>query len=100
MELSVSNQQMVLRRDVPISKHHMPVPQPMSNMRFGRLSGANQFLLRKRALIMTCCMFNRSFSCWTRLVSHVRIGAHRDKEGQAYRVIWERICYVDVSTWS
>jgi hypothetical protein len=52
-------------QDIPISRHHIPVPQPMSKTRFGRLSGANQFLFLNRAFIMTCCMFNRSFSCWT-----------------------------------
>jgi hypothetical protein len=48
--------------DVPISRHHLPVPQPMSSTRLGRLSGANQFLWPNSAFMMTCCMSSRSFS--------------------------------------
>jgi hypothetical protein len=49
---------------VPISRHHLPVPHPISSMRFGRFSGANQFLCWNSALIIACCMSRRSFSAW------------------------------------
>jgi hypothetical protein len=55
-----------LRQYVPISRHHFPVPHPISSMRFGRLSGANQFLWPNSAFIMACCMSSRSFSACVR----------------------------------
>jgi hypothetical protein len=50
------------RRDIPISMHHLPVPQPMSSTLLGRLRGANQLRWLNRALKMACCMSSRTFS--------------------------------------
>lgn len=77
--------------NLPISKHHLPVPQPMSSTRFGRLSGANQFFCPNNAFMIACCMSSRSRSGY--MVEGQRADLGGTGQRVRYLVVGKRISY-------
>jgi hypothetical protein len=59
-------------KSVPISVHHIPVPQPMSSILRGFVRGARYSFPRIRALMIMCWRFSRSHSSCCAVISLCR----------------------------